>query len=117
MRTIVPSEAYEQELLVNWLQENAYKHCAFAQSTFTRSWGQKAKNKRLGVVPGWPDLVVVLKRSKLLWIEMKRCKPASSRLSAEQKIWQQTLNLCGTRAIVCYGAAEAIAAVEKEEQA
>lgn len=115
MKPIVPTEQYEQTCLVNWLSAHDYKYCAFAQSTFTRSWAQKTKNTRMGVVPGWPDMAVILKNDKLIWIELKRAKPGRSQVSAEQRVWQEVLNRAGTPAFICYGFTQAVQKILEQE--
>ena len=75
-----------------------------AQETFTRSWGIKAKNKRMGVRKGCPDYIVVTTKD-VLFIEMKRIK--LSRTSDEQKQWLAAINATGGKAVVCKGFSEA----------
>lgn len=100
-------------MFVSWLEANGYTFCAFAQSTFTRSWAVKAKNKRLGVRPGWPDLAVILKNGKLLMIEMKRT--SGGRLSEEQKNWIELLRAANILVEVTKGFEAAKAAVVEHE--
>lgn len=64
-----------------------YSHTA--QSTWTKSWLQKMKNKRLGVTPGVPDYLIVT-HGKVLAIEMKRVR--NSRVSKSQKQWIKSIN-------------------------
>ncbi len=111
VKPTVPSEDYEQSCFVQWLASQNYMFSSIPNSTFTRSYAVKAKNTRTGLRPGLPDMLIVLKCSKLLWIEMKRPKPGRSSVSAEQKLWQEALNRAGTEAKICYGFLEAKNAV------
>lgn len=95
------TEEQEQIKFINWLEANNYKFSALPLSTFTRSWGVKMKNKRLGVRAGVPDLMVIVKNN-LIFIEMKREKRGV--VSKFQKEWIQALNKCiGVQAFVCAG--------------
>jgi len=110
---IYPSEDWEQTQLVLWLDENNYKFSSIPSSTFTRSWSQKAKNTRTGLRKGLPDLLIVLKRKRLLFLEMKKVK--GGKLSPEQKEWIETLNLCRVYATVAKGLEEAKKEIERYE--
>lgn len=63
-------------------------------STFTKFKGVTAKNKRLGLNPGMPDLIIISKDSrnvrKILFLELKREKGGS--LKKEQKFVIDALN-------------------------
>jgi len=58
-------------------------------STYTPSWNQKRRNKRMGVSAGVPDYMIITKK-KLLFIEMKREKGGV--ISEEQNMWIDGLN-------------------------
>ena len=64
-------EDLEQAEVVLWLEQEGYKFTAIPNSTHTESWKQKVKNTILGLRPGLSDLLIVLKRGSLLFIEMK----------------------------------------------
>jgi len=99
------TEEQEQVILVNWLESNGYKFSALPLSTYTKNWGVKMKNKRMGVRAGVPDLMIIV-NNRLVFIEMKRIK--NSITSKFQKEWIESLNNCnGVGAFVCYGAEEA----------
>ena len=89
MKQIIPSEYEEQKEFVVYLNLKNIKHSAIAHSTFTKSFGQKMKNKLSGLTKGVPDLMICLK-NKLLFIEMKRIK--KSVISEYQKEWVKELN-------------------------
>lgn len=54
------TEDQEQEAFVQWLRLKGYSHFRVPNETYTKSWSQKAKNKKLGVSSGVPDLAVVV---------------------------------------------------------
>lgn len=97
---MVPTEDWEQTQLVKWLDAHKYKYFRVPNETYTKSWKQRAKNKRLGVKPGVPDLFVIA-GGKLVAIEMKRVRGSST--SQAQKDWIDALNAAGVTAVVCKG--------------
>lgn len=119
-----PTEDQEQEAFVQWLRLKGYPHFRVPNETYTRSWSQKAKNKKLGVSSGVPDLAVVVPTkaiaeryavsrdyeewygSRLVFIEMKRKKGGVT--SANQKQWIKILNKAGVQTVVCKGCDAAI---------
>lgn len=109
MATLVPTEDQEQAAFVQWLQLKGLKYWRTPNETFTRSWKQRAKNKRLGVMRGVPDMFVIV-NNRLIAIEMKRTKGSAT--SPEQREWIEALNAASVPAFVCKGAEAAIAAVE-----
>ena len=127
-----PTEDQEQEAFVQWLRLKGYPHFRVPNETYTRSWSQKAKNKKLGVSSGVPDLFVVIPdqhfaygdnikphnppiqtneyRHRLVAIEMKRKKGGVT--SENQKKWIKTLNEAGIQTVVCKGCDAAIEFIE-----
>lgn len=127
-----PTEDQEQEAFVQYLRLKGYPHFRVPNETYTRSWSQKAKNKKLGVSSGVPDLAVVVQdvwygygdnvpredlsshtntyANRLVFIEMKRKKGGVT--SANQKKWIKTLNEAGVQTVVCKGCDEAIEFIE-----
>jgi hypothetical protein len=103
-----PTEDFEQTLLVHWLEVKGYKFTAIPNSTYTTSIKQKMKNKRTGLRPGFPDMVVIVNK-KIICIEMKRTRGGT--LTPEQKIWIEALNYAGVPTRVCKGFEEAKAFV------
>ena len=72
-----------------------------------------ARMKRLGARKGFPDLVVYqtppgARNKKGVAIELKRARPAPSKVSPEQTWWLEQLDLNGFACRVCYGCDEAI---------
>ena len=123
-----PTEDQEQEAFVQWLRLKGYPHFRVPNETYTRSWSQKAKNKKLGVSSGVPDLFVAVpfppphliiahkdrddevRNKTLVAIEMKRKKGGIT--SANQKKWIKTLNEAGIQTVVCKGCDAAIEFIE-----
>lgn len=120
-----PTEDQEQEAFVQWLRLKGYRHFRVPNETYTKSWNQKAKNKKLGVSSGVPDLAVIVPdvwygygdnvptntyTGRLVFIEMKRKKGGVT--SANQKQWIKTLNEAGIQTVVCKGCDAAIEFIE-----
>lgn len=123
-----PTEDQEQEAFVQWLRLKGYPHFRVPNETYTKSWSQKAKNKKLGVSSGVPDLFIVVpfppphliiahkdrdddvRNKTLVAIEMKRKKGGVT--SENQKKWIKTLNEAGVQTVVCKGCDAAIEFIE-----
>lgn len=111
-----PLEDAEQIVVVQWLELQGLKFTAIPNSTYTKSWKQKSKNKNTGLRPGFPDLIILIAphqaidgRGRLLALEMKRQKGGV--VSAEQKAWIAALNGLKTPhidSVVAHGSQEAI---------
>lgn len=133
MANIVPEEYDEQVAFVQWLNIKGYPCFHVPNSTYTKSFKQKIKNKKLGVSSGVPDLAVVVPNtgtrrvyvetldgddsadydqpiSRLVFIEMKRRKGGVT--STNQKKWIKTLNEAGIQTVVCKGCDAAIEFIE-----
>lgn len=109
---MLPSEYQEQLVFVQWLELNSLTFTAIPNSTYTPSMKQKVQNRRMGLRPGFPDMVVAIPQVGLLCVELKRQKRGV--VSPTQKEWIETLNtLPGVEARVCKGADEAIAFVQE----
>ena len=117
------SEHEEQVEVVNYLRKNKILHFAIPNG------GQRHKKtardlKAEGVVPGVPDLMIAVpnRHYHALFIEMKR-RPKTLKsskksysgitVSDNQKVWLQYLNHNNYKAVVCYGADEAIDVIEE----
>lgn len=101
----IPSEDEEQSVVVNYLRLKGIPHFHVPNSTYTKSWSQKRKNKMMGVSPGVPDIFFFV-GGKPYAIELKRRKMGV--VSSHQKEWLETLNNNGVQAIVAKGADAAI---------
>lgn len=75
---------------------------------------EAARLKAAGVKAGVSDLHLPLPRGRFhgLWIELKAPKPHPSSTSTEQRAWLKRMREAGHRAEVCFGAADAIAAIQ-----
>ena len=128
MANIIPEEYDEQVAFVQWLNIKGYPCFHVPNSTYTKSFKQKIKNKKLGVSSGVPDLFVAVpfppphliiahkdrddevRNKTLVAIEMKRKKGGVT--SENQKKWIKTLNEAGVQAVVCKGCDAAIEFIE-----
>ena len=114
----VPLEEEEQTTLVEYLELKGYKFSAIPNSTWTSSWKQKAKNKRVGLRAGLPDLLVIVPTKygfpKVVFIEMKRKNGTAKNLSIEQHEWLEALKCCsGIEAFWSAGAEKAIEYIQQ----
>jgi hypothetical protein len=99
-------------VLAQYLDIKGVLYTKIAHETWTKSWGQKHKNKDEGLKKGFPDYVICLPK-KLLFIELKKVKGGV--VSIEQKEWIEQLDKYdGVYAAVCRGAKEAIELIEIE---
>ena len=109
----VPHEEVEQRMVVEYLEIMGHKFTAIPNSTHTKSWKQKRKNKDTGLRKGLPDMLIII-NGRLVFIEMKRIKGGST--SREQKEWIYQLNQCqNVFAHVCKGADVAIETIKYYE--
>ena len=122
IKQYIPTEQEEQELLVEWLEYKKIKFSALPLDTYTEHWAVRNKNKRIGVRPGVPDLMIIIPANfkkvfpdtlpKLVFIEMKRTKGGV--LSDNQLDWLVELGQCyGVIAFSAKGFEEARKAIEK----
>lgn len=102
---MIPTEQAEQALFVQWLDMHNLYYWHTPNSTYTKSWKQKSRNKIMGVQSGIPDLFVIV-NNKLVGVEMKRTKGGV--VSSNQKVWLERLNNANVPTKVCKGAQEAI---------
>jgi len=73
-----------------------------------RSAVEGARRKRLGALPGWPDMGVFW-AGRVVLVELKRER--GWQLSPEQKALHQRLAVAGFRVAVCHTVVEALDAV------
>ena len=105
-------EADEQVKLVVYLRKKGIRHFA-VQNGAKRSMWEAAKFKREGGAAGFPDLGIPYARKGHhgLFLELKRV--SGGVVSPAQREWIDLLVSNGYLAVVCRGADEAIAIVEK----
>jgi hypothetical protein len=105
----VNSEAYQQQLVVQFIRNNYPNalYCASAGGMRT-SYLQAVKMKRTGYVKGFPDLFIYEPRGEFfgLAIEMKKEKGGTA--SPEQKWWRDELRNRKYESYICKGSDEAI---------
>lgn len=102
MGCLVAKEHKEQYALVQNLRKKGI--CVFAIPN------HQEQRKESGAVAGMPDLQVILKGGKVIWIELKRTK--GGRLSDKQKEVHATLEHLEHIVIVGYGAKDALEKLE-----
>lgn len=100
----VPTEYEEQIIVVNYAEKVGCKLTAIPNSTYTKSWNQKRRNKASGLRAGFPDLAIIA-NDVFFCIEMKRS--SGGVLSKEQKEWHESLRAAGIPVYVCKGFDEA----------
>ena len=109
-----PLEEEEQKNFILYLDDlilkgKDIKYSSIPNSTFTKSWKQKRKNKEQGLRAGLPDLFLIV-NNRPFFIEMKRI---NGKLSDCRKEWINAINECEKlKAVVCYGCEEAKNIVE-----
>jgi hypothetical protein len=108
-KTKAKSEYLEHIEVASWLRVRGIRFHHSPNETYTNSFAQLAKNRRLGVSRGFPDLLIVLP-SGLAFIELKRTKGGV--VATEQEGWLDALEAVGARCAVCYGAKHAIETLE-----
>jgi len=105
----VNSEAYQQQLVIQFIRSNYPNalYCASAGGMRT-SYLQAVKMKRTGYVKGFPDLFIYEPRGEFfgLAIEMKKEKGGTA--SPEQKWWRDELRNRKYESYICKGSDEAI---------
>lgn len=110
----MPTEDQEQTWLIQHLQLRQLPHFRVPNETYTKSWAQKRKNKRLGVQAGIPDLFVLV-AGRVIGIEMKRQKGGI--VTKEQRKWIAQLSEYGIETRVCRGYLEAKEFIREVEMA
>lgn len=115
MKNNVPAEEDEEAALADYCELKGYNHWHVPNETYTTSWRQKQKNRRLGVKSGVSDHWVRAKLDKtecLFVFEMKR---KEGNTPTDEQI-EFLLNMTGVEdiyACCCYGADEAIRVLEE----
>ena len=107
------SEYQEQQLVVEYLELKGHKFTAIPNSTYTKSWKQKTKNRRTGLRAGFPDMVMII-CGQFIAIEMKRSNGGV--LSKSQRGWIEALQLANIPVRVCKGATQAIKFIQEFEK-
>lgn len=108
---MIATEYEEQIAFIQYLSLKGLTYFHIPNSTYTKSFNQKRRNKALGVVPGPPDLFVIIPNKIVLGIEMKRVKGSTT--SPNQKEFQKILTDAGLPTYICKGCDAAIDIVEQ----
>jgi hypothetical protein len=111
-KPLVPTEHQEQVAVVQFCDAQNIRIFAIPNGS-NKNPASAAKFQREGLRKGIPDLMVPIPKGGFmgLFLEMKRTKNAKP--SKEQQEWIEFLNQMGYFAIVCYGADEAIAVIQR----
>jgi len=93
------TEAREQYQLVLWLDIFKYTFTMICNDTRTPSYKQKTKNKELWLRPWMSDLIIILKRGNVLFLELKKARGPrwwlnNSKIGEHQLKWQESINNC-----------------------
>jgi hypothetical protein len=126
-KLLSPSEAQEQQALIDWLRLKKITHFApINENAFSGvirqyikpiSLAQRIiamienKSRAMGKRKGVSDVVVLLPAGKSLFIEMKRKHEGNE--SFEQQAWRTELTSLGHLAFVCHGFGEAVAIINQ----
>lgn len=110
---IIPkvSEYEIQKAVVQFLELKKCKYTSIPNSTYTRSWSQKMKNKQSGLRAGLPDLFVIY-NNHAFFIEMKTPKGIISDYQAE---WIREINKTEIKAYVCRSVDDVAKVLEQYE--
>ena len=118
-------EAEEQARVVLYLLRNWYTFTAIPNNTWTSSFKQKILNKITWLNPGLCDMLIILKRGSLLFIEMKLpgkilkkwgIGASPSKVSDVQKVWINSLGeVDNVGAIISFWSKEAIEKIKYYE--
>nr|DAW35855.1 MAG TPA: Nuclease [Caudoviricetes sp.] len=105
---LTPREDEEQKEFAAWLDGTGllwYHTPNERRASVTELVNLTAQGMKKGV----PDNFIAEPRGKYhgLYIELKRSKKSLSRKSPEQRVWIESLNEKGYKAVFCYGAEEA----------
>ena len=117
MREYVPTEAEEQEAVIEWAKAMEARVPELELLHHIPNGGRRSKAeagrfKAQGVKAGVPDLSLPVPRGRYhgLYVEMKRKR--GGRISPEQEWWIERLQKQGYFVDVCFGADEAIRRIE-----
>jgi hypothetical protein len=110
---IIPLEDDEQQTFIAYLDTRPQlKYTAIPNNTYSPHMSVKVKNKKMGLRPGLPDMLVICPDKWIAFVEMKRIKGGV--VSPDQKLWIAAINsVPGIEARVCYGADDAIRFIEE----
>lgn len=115
MTEIIPTEEQEQLALVQWLELHKIRY-THVPNEGKHKVQYRAKQKRLGVKPGVPDILIFDRPPRYpenvgVAIELKRQK--GGRVTPEQIAWLEDLKARGWAVAVCQGAMEAIRVLQE----
>lgn len=108
---LIPTEEQEHFALMDWLayRPEIKSHFIHIPNGGSRHILEAKKLKRMGVKKGVSDFFLAKPMHPYagLWVELKR-KNKKISPTPEQQEWLKLMNESGYKAVVCYGAQEAI---------
>lgn len=112
------TEDGEQEAVIDWCTVSKGKYPELEMIHHVANEGRRspqygARLKRMGMSPGYPDLLLDCPKGIYHGLRIELKKDRDSKPTAEQKKWISKLNRYGYYAVVCYGADEAIAVLHQ----
>jgi hypothetical protein len=107
-------EWVEQTIVANFIRTQ-YKDLLWTATAggIRTSFSQAKRNKMCGYNKGCPDIFVFEPRNGKIGLAIEMKRKTGGQLSPEQKWWLTELEKRNWRAIVCNGADEAIAEIDK----
>ena len=105
-------EDAEARLLHTWLDLHGYAHAHVANEDPDPR--QRVRGRAMGVSPGFPDYLILLKNGRTLFLELKRVHAPGAR--ANQEAWLARLRAWGHLAVVAHGALEAQRLIQEVEE-
>jgi VRR-NUC domain len=111
MKPITIREDADTKILHQWLQLRDYWHAHIPNEDPDPK--QRARGKAMGVSPGFPDMMILLKNGRTMFIELKRLGAPGARTN--QEAWLAQLAAAGHITRVAHGADEAIRMIQEAE--
>lgn len=110
----VNSEAYQQQLVIQFIRAN-YPYALYCASAggMRTSYLQAVKMKRTGYVKGFPDLFIYEPRGEFFGLAIEMKKEKGGAISPEQKWWRDELRNRKYESYICKGSEEAIEIIKK----
>lgn len=106
-------EDAEARLLHTWLDLNGYRDRHTHIQNENPDPKQRVRGRAMGVSPGFPDYIILLKCGRILFLELKRSGAPGARVN--QQAWLARLAEAGNLTAVAHGAIEAQAMIQQME--
>lgn len=97
-----PLEDEEQIAFINWFKSKYKDYLIFSiPNGGSRNKIEASKLKKTGLLPGIPDLIILMPNKEIIFLEMKRQKGGS--LSPNQKVIIKLIENLGFTVLIGYG--------------